>query len=736
MTPPHLIGRRLLAILPNPLGVLGVAVLYLLVGIAIYRYFSVIGIDPVVWPSSGIAMAALLLGGIQYGWSVLIGTMATDLLSGITISDALNNSLTHTIQALIGYWLLTGNKSIPYRLVSLRDYLRLVALGAAVSNVIAAIIGSPGMIEHYATMTAATLQRLFHHIEDDITGIALVTPFILAAWHGDWSIQKKSHALTHASIILATFLTGQFVFLGWGATYLGNVQYGYWMFLFVVWIAIYSGTRGVTLVLLVIALQAMLGSAHGVGFFAHDIAKSGLQNCIAYLTVLSVVGIALATYSSEARVREEALRIAAIAFEAQEGISITDADGVILRTNRSFKTITGYTEEELVGRRSNILKSERHDANFYAEMWATIQTRGAWANEIWNRRKSGEVFPAYLTITAVTDKNGNLTNYVGTFTDITEHKRLSEIIFHQANFDQMTGLPNRSLLFDRLSERISQARRTNTLVALLFIDLDGFKAVNDRHGHDAGNVVLKTVAQRFSHAIRETDTIARIGGDEFVVICSAIDAPHDAAPIAEKLIGALVVGIQIPSGQTCRVGASIGISLYPTNAVEIDSLLSSADAAMYDSKMRGKNTYSFSSTSAGEIMMADHWIVFDESHLIGVSAIDQQHRELVRLLNELNTRVLYNPDNSEIKGLFEHLIEYTALHFETECQLMEQHHYPYLAPHDSAHKRLICVLTNFAHQLHLGKELLALQSTKDWLIEHIKNEDKLFGVFLMSKGIT
>ena len=723
-------------ILSSLLKIAGVALLYVLAGVVTDRYFSSIGIIPTIWPSAGIAMAALLIGGVPYAWSVLLGTIVTDLIGGSSLDVSIGDSLAHVTQGLVGFWLLTANQHLPYPLKSLRDYIRLILLGAVASNAVAAVVSAPFMLSAHTMSAPSMIAYVFHHWEDDIIGVALITPFMLVHWNERFLMPQKINFIKNSLLIVAIFLVGQFVFIGWGSEYFRAMQYGYWLFFFVTWTAICAGARGVTLVLLIITIQAMMGAAQGTGFFAQDIANSGLQNCMAYLMVLSTVGIALATYASEAREREDSLRIASIAFDSQEGILIADAAGNIIKTNHAFRELTGYTQDEIVGKNFSMIRSERHDADFYANMWSEINTTGSWSGEIWNRRKSGDVFPAYLTITAVTNQEGIVTNYVGAFNDITEQKRLSEIIWHQAHFDQLTGLPNRSLLFDRLSEKLSQARRSNRMIALLFIDLDGFKAINDNYGHDAGNVVLKTVAQRFLQSVRAVDTVSRLGGDEFVVVCDDLDDQSGAVQIAEKLIGSLAPVIAIPGGQTCKVGASIGISLYPTHAVEIDSLLSTADSAMYDSKTRGGNSYTFTTTTRDGESAVENWIVFNDSHIIGVSEIDQQHRKLVEIINQLNRAIIHNTGNDEIKELFDGLIEFVVVHFETELRFMQQYDFPYMAPHDSAHNHLICVLVNFSRQIHLGKDLLALQSIKDWLIDHIKNEDKLLGAFLMLKGVT
>ena len=433
---------------------------------------------------------------------------------------------------------------------------------------------------------------------------------------------------------------------------------------------------------------------------------------------------------------KQSLTVAATAFETQEGIVITDAHNVILRVNRAYSKITGYSATEVIGQNPHKIRSNRHDANFYAAMWKSINITGAWSGEIWNKRKNGEDFPTHLAISSVKNQTGAVTNYVGTLIDITEQKRSAELVWHQANFDLLTGLPNRQLFFDRLSKELSQTRRTKKRVALLFLDLDGFKAVNDTYGHDAGDIVLKVVATRWQACVREMDTVSRMGGDEFTVIVGDLNNPSDATPVAEKLIQALSIKIPLPDGTECSVGTSVGISIYPDNATEMDTLLSTADAAMFESKLRGKNTYSFSGAKIANGEDTTDWIKFNNAYLVGVYELDVQHRQLVQLINQLNSVLSKDDTELEFNRLFQSVIDMVLIHFDTELKLMKQYNYPGIASHDLEHQHLVANLENLVKQLHQGNELLALQSLKDWVICHFQTTDKSFGKFLMAQGLS
>jgi len=307
----------------------------------------------------------------------------------------------------------------------------------------------------------------------------------------------------------------------------------------------------------------------------------------------------LVSYSigEEKRARESNLRIAASAFEAQDGLMITDANGVILRVNRAFTTTTGYTAEEAVGQTPRILKSGRHNEGFYHAMWESIAQTGTWQGEIWDRRKNGEIYPKWLSISAVKGDDGVVTHYVGSHTDITEQKASEERIQHLAFYDHLTDLPNRLLLLDRLKQALSASARSSRQCALLFIDLDYFKNLNDTLGHNIGDLLLQQVAQRLKLSIREGDTVARMGGDEFVVMLAdlneqPIEAASQTETIGEKVLAALSQPYQLDKN-TYRCTASIGVTLFSGNQQPTDVLMKQADIAMYQAKKTGRNALRF-----------------------------------------------------------------------------------------------------------------------------------------------
>ncbi|GAB1393730.1 hypothetical protein MASR1M60_18940 [Rhodocyclaceae bacterium] len=289
---------------------------------------------------------------------------------------------------------------------------------------------------------------------------------------------------------------------------------------------------------------------------------------------------------------EEQLRIAAAAFESQQSMIITDANSVILRVNRAFTETTGYAAEELIGKTPRLFKSDRHDGAFYREMWQTLASTGSWQGEIWDQRKNGEVYPKWLTISAVKNEQGEVTHYIGTQMDITERKKAEARIESLAFYDQLTGLANRTHLSEQLTQTVRLSTRNGKPFALMLLDLDNFKGINDSLGHHVGDQLLVQVAKRLVQAVRQSDLVARLGGDEFVIILPDIESPADAAHVADKILFALSEPCRLEEHEL-RTSTSIGICIYPDDATETHDLLQKADAAMYHAKARGRGNYQF-----------------------------------------------------------------------------------------------------------------------------------------------
>lgn len=307
--------------------------------------------------------------------------------------------------------------------------------------------------------------------------------------------------------------------------------------------------------------------------------------------------IVLSRDITERKLAEIELKIAATAFEAQEGIFVSDAETRILRVNNAFTEITGYTAEESVGKKPNFLSSGIHDKKYYEVMWSSLKDKGMWEGEIWNRRKNGTIYPERLVITAVKDKNGNITNYVASLADITESKAASDEIKNLAFYDPLTQLPNRRLLMDRLKQALAASKHSLQGGALLFLDIDHFKVLNDTLGHGTGDTLLKIIANRLQSCVREADTVARIGGDEFVILLEnlgedKIEAATYAETIANKILNLMAQPYKLDTYEH-RGSVSIGATLFFSHETDMEEVLKQADIAMYQAKDAGRNTIRF-----------------------------------------------------------------------------------------------------------------------------------------------
>ncbi|WP_179931065.1 bifunctional diguanylate cyclase/phosphodiesterase [Vreelandella salicampi] len=291
------------------------------------------------------------------------------------------------------------------------------------------------------------------------------------------------------------------------------------------------------------------------------------------------------------------LKIAAMAFETHLGMFIADANNRIVQVNRTFSEITGYSEDEVLGQTPALLNSGRHDADFYRVMWRQLNEHDRWQGEVWNQRKSGDIYPQWLTISVVRNDAGEVTHYVATLSDITQRKAAEEEIHQLAFFDSLTGLPNRRLLIDRLEAALKDTQREGHYSAVMFTDLDNFKTINDSLGHYLGDALLNAVAERLSGIVRDNDTVARLGGDEFVVMLHKLGVNHQAAThsaeaVAQKLLKTLLEPIDV-DGHVLQISGSIGITLFHSDGEGVSAILQQADLAMYQAKAAGRNALRF-----------------------------------------------------------------------------------------------------------------------------------------------
>ncbi len=334
--------------------------------------------------------------------------------------------------------------------------------------------------------------------------------------------------------------------------------------------------------------------------FASEIAQTcelRLQhaNHVLWVTLSATVDVARDTCLvaaldiSERKANEENLQLAATVYMAlEEAIMVSDSQNQIISINAAFTKLTGYSVAESVGQSTNLLKSSRQDKHYYQQLWQSLNRTGQWQGELWNRRKSGGLYLARLHINTLYNAKGEVLRRIAMYSDITETKRNEELVRKQANIDPLTGLPNRRLFIDRLQQAINKSRRTHAKLALMFLDLDHFKDVNDTLGHDMGDTLLKETAQRLKNCVRETDTLARPGGDEFTVIMTELGELSSVERVAQAILQSMLAPFQLKN-ERCYVSISIGIAFYPDDANSLEELLKKADQAMYASKNLGRS---------------------------------------------------------------------------------------------------------------------------------------------------
>jgi len=443
------------------------------------------------------------------------------------------------------------------------------------------------------------------------------------------------------------------------------------------------------------------------------------------------------------KAREEQLRMAAMVFEtSSEAIVVTDPDNIIKLVNPSFEKITGYQANEVIGKTPAVLKSGRHDSSFYRAMWNTLYSMGRWQGEVWNRRKSGQVYPEWLSIALVKDEHDNVIEHVAVFSDISERKKAEDKIHWQANFDQLTQLPNRTLFVDRLKQFIAASKREKKSFALLFMDLDRFKVVNDTLGHSAGDQLLQKVARRLQENLSESDTVARFGGDEFTVLLSRLKTIHTAALVADRLIAILEKPFVI-EGSEVFIGTSIGITIYPDDDDDEASLIRNADMAMYHAKENGRNTYRFYTQSMNEKMLIRMQLEKDLHRAIEENELFLEYQPvinpqtqavigaeaLVRWLHPTQGRL--GPDQfisiAEETGMIGQLGEWVLQHALNELASWHQAGYShlYVAVNVSSAQRVLGFsvekVKQCLNQARVEAKYLTLEITESLLMDHTED---------------
>ena len=387
-----------------------------------------------------------------------------------------------------------------------------------------------------------------------------------------------------------------------------------------------------------LVLLGAVAAGAAVGLFGLYIAYTGgadpAWHDTAAAALLAVAGSALlclALLRRPVRAIEEELQLASSVYQASgEAMFVTDEKNRIVAVNPAFTRLTGYAPHEVIGRDPKILGSERNDKTLYLAMWNSLEATGQWQGEIWNRRKNGSEYAEWLTITTVRNAEGGLHRRIALFSDITESKQADELIWQQANYDTLTGLPNRRLFNDRLKQELRRAERSHKALALLFIDLDRFKEVNDALGHSAGDELLVEASRRIVACVRESDTVARLGGDEFTVTLPAMEDPGAVERIAQAIVQSLAEPFVL-GRETVYVSASIGITEYPVDAEDIETLLRHADQAMYAAKEAGRNGYSWFTPAMQYAAQVRRGLVHDLRGALAAGQFEVYYQPIVEL---------------------------------------------------------------------------------------------------------
>lgn len=585
----------------------GVAAAYLLLARIVHGYFTST-IASVLWPSSGLALAVLLLGGRRYAWGVFLGALLVHVIADRSLWTPVPIALGNTLEALAGAWLLTRSGKFDVQLRSLHDYTRLIFWGGCVAGFAGALLG-PTVLLMAGIFTPDNYPvQMLHWWMGDVLGVVLIAPLILI-WRQfpfEWLGLKRLPEV--ALLFFLAFLAGQVLFLGWFPDSLGLFAREFWMFIFIAWAAVRLCRHGVLLLLIMIAVQALLGAYKHVGLFGNDLVQTQLLHFWLYIVTLSVVGMLLAIFISTEKRDKEVLRgheefFRTIAEGVDEFIAVLGLDGRRLYNSPSYGRFFG----DPTALRHSDCFADIHpdDRERIKELFnETIATGTGQLTEFRFVLPDGRIHLMESRGSLIRDNQGKPLLVLVVSHDVTERKLAEEKIRSLAFYDSLTQLPNRRLLIDRLNQAMGACKRGGYYGAVMFLDLDNFKSLNDVHGHAMGDGLLVEAARRISCCVREVDTVARFGGDEFVVILGQLDEDREksvaeARCIAEK-IGAALAEIYVLKSNSVdattiahQCTSSMGVVLFADHETSQDDLLKSADMAMYQAKRNGRNQISF-----------------------------------------------------------------------------------------------------------------------------------------------
>ena len=600
------------------LWLLCVALLYVALAYLSLRFFSMNGRISVAWLPGGMALAVLLMYGKQFAWSVLLGQFTFIMLMGGSIGPALTIGAGSALAALTGAWLMTRRGQFDPKLPSLQDFVRLIVLAGGLAGLLAALASTATTLLFGGPVRADLVQNLLSWWIGDLFGILLVTPLVMV-WRQPPVGWLRARRLSEAGLLLGlAFLVGQVIFVGWFQDRFGPLAQSYWLFVVVAVAAVRLGRHGVVLILLMAAIQGLVGALQGAGPFADHVAQSRLASYWLYMVALSGFGMAGATYFDQLKQVQSELAQREESYYRQFADNSTvmlliDPNGRILDANLAALRFYGYAKDRFLAMQISDI-SQRSAIAILDTLGAAVQADGS-QFESQHRLADGSLRDVSISSSPIKMEDRRVLHTI--VFDVTDRKRAEAEIQNLAFFDPLTHLPNRRLLLDRLQQALAGSARSQRKGALLFIDLDNFKALNDTYGHAQGDLLLQQAAQRLGSCIRQGDTVARLGGDEFVVMlkdlsADATEATDQVASVGAKVLNALKLPYQL-GGVQHHSSASVGITLFGTGEEgdksdaregsgnsslnsglnSVDALFKRADLALYQAKATGRNTLSF-----------------------------------------------------------------------------------------------------------------------------------------------
>ena len=546
----------------------------------------------IFWPPGGVALAAVLLGGARYLPAVFIAACLASVMVNAPFIFGLGSAIGNVLETYLGYVLLKRAVTFNRKFDHISDLITFFVLGAMIPAIASATIGPLSLLASGMINTDLLASIMWRWWRADVLGIVFFTPLILVFTIKSPFFRNSARVIEMAALLIVAITVGHIVFFEWSPVFVFDQTPSIaWLFPIIMWAGFRTGKRNAALIQLLFLSQALASAYFKIGIFGDDFNNYGLSNFWAFAMLLASVGMGLAIIATSERYSARKHKLHAKLFEiSHDGVLITDKKNNIVSVNAAFTDITGYTAEDVIGKNPSLLSSGKQSQEFYTTMWEEINEQGHWKGELWNRRKDGAIYLERLIIHTNTDENDIVVSHIGNFSDITLQNASQKAIAHQAQHDFLTDLPNRLLFCDRFEQQLAVAKRHDSKFAIIYLDLDKFKSVNDTLGHYVGDKLLVITAQRLSELVREIDTVSRFGGDEFAILVSEVDTINDVTTLANKVAHVLSQPF-ILDKHSISISASIGVALYPEHGADLVSLMNNADAAMYKAKQGGDNNY-------------------------------------------------------------------------------------------------------------------------------------------------